>query len=173
MRGVCGASHASGPLSRGIRLVCRHHCQWGGRGCVLSDLGVSLVAPPRPLRPELRSTGKVHGGVFYPNGRKTILERKGCQRGVVPCRFSCTSCGGQCIRGGVGSLGVVPSMSQELPAQGIKSSLRPQRPGWRVYGWPLGALSPSTFLSTLSLEYCPFHYVFQEWTKKLVDKKIS
>lgn len=71
MRGVCGASHASGPLSRGIRLVCRHHCQWGGRGCVLSDLGVSLVAPPRPLRPELRSTGKVHGGVFYPNGRKT------------------------------------------------------------------------------------------------------
>lgn len=101
---------------------------------VLSDVGMSLVAPPRLLRPELRSTGKVHGGAFHPNGGKTILEIKGCQRRVIARRFRCRSCGGQSVGGEVGSLGVVPSMSQELPAQGVKTSLRPWLSGWRVCG---------------------------------------
>ena len=114
MRGV---SHTSGPLSRETRLVCRHLASGVG---VLSDLGVSLVAPPRLRRLELRSTGKVHGGVFYPNGRKTILERKGCQRGVVPSRLRCSSCGGPCIRGEWGPWGG----SQHTP--GTARSRRPK-----------------------------------------------
>lgn len=59
---------------------------------------------------------------FTLTGGKTILEIKGCQRRVIAYRFRCRSCGGQSVRGEVGSLGVVPSMSQELHTQGVKIS---------------------------------------------------
>ena len=49
---------------------------------MLSDLGgqgmcVKPVAPLRLPRPEVRSTGKVRGGCFYPEGRRLVLSEQG------------------------------------------------------------------------------------------------